>query len=160
MKVSDLNFYQGTNNAWKTAGNEISINNAKFRVQKSYVDAYPYELNVDGFRYRKQGSKAEHGQADVKLHVLKHNDDYFLTTTHETTDNQFIFKLAAAGMKKGIDLLSKEAKVSAYTIRILDGKEYVGADNIDKKDIKSAYGKYLTNAVKDCLLYTSPSPRD
>ena len=149
VKVSDLNFYQGTNNAWKTAGNEISINNAKFRVQKSYVDAYPYELNVDGFRYRKQGSKAEHGQADVKLHVLKHNDDYFLTTTHETTDNQFIFKLAAAGMKKGIDLLSKEAKVSAYTIRILDGKEYVGADNIDKKDIKSAYGKYLTNAVKD-----------
>lgn len=54
MKVRDLNFYQGSNAAWKTAGNEVSINNAKFRVQKSFVDAYPYELNVDGFRYRVQ----------------------------------------------------------------------------------------------------------
>lgn len=150
VKVSDLNFYQGSDNAWKTAGNEISINNAKFRVQKSYVDAYPYELNVDGFRYRKQGSKAEHGEADVKLHVLEHNDDFFLTTTHDTSEDQFIFTLAAAGMKKGIELLNTEAKVAAYTIRILDGKEYTRpTDSIDKKDIESAYGKYLTNAVKN-----------
>lgn len=153
VKVSDLNFYQGSDDAWKTAGNEISINNAKFRVQKSYVDAYPYELNVDDFRYRKQGSKAEHGEADVKLHVLEHNDDFFLTTIHKpaapaTFADQFIFKLAAAGMKKGIELLNKEAKVAAYTIRILDGKEYNSTDKIDKKDIKSVYGKYLTNAVK------------
>lgn len=150
VKVSDLNFYQGTDDAWKTAGNEISINNAKFRVQKSYVDAYPYELNVDGFRYRKQGSKAEHGEANVKLHVLEHNDDFFLTTTHDIANDQFIFQLAAAGMKKGIDLLNTEAKVAAYTIRILDGKEYApSTDNIDKKDIKSVYGKYLTNAVNN-----------
>lgn len=153
VKVSDLNFYQGTDDAWMTEGNEISINNAKFRVQKSYVDAYPYELNVDGFRYRKQGSKAEHGEADVKLHVLEHNDDFFLTTIHKPAapavfGDQFIFKLAAAGMKKGIELLNKEAKVAAYTIRILDGKEYNSTDKIDKKDIKSVYGKYLTNAVK------------
>ena len=52
-------------------------------------------------------------------------------------------------MKKGIELLNTEAKVAAYTIRILDGKEYEpSTDNIDKKDIKSVYGKYLTNAVR------------
>ena len=52
-------------------------------------------------------------------------------------------------MKKGIELLNTEAKVAAYTIRILDGKEFGSStDNIDKKDIKSVYGKYLTNAVK------------
>lgn len=148
VKVSDLNFYQGSDNAWMTAGNDISINNANFRVQKSYVDAYPYELNVDDFRYREQASKAKHVTKSVKLHVLKHSDKYYLTTTH-ATDDQFIFKLAAAGMKKGIELLNTEAKVAAYTIRILDGKEYApSTDNIDKKDIKSVYGKYLTNAVK------------
>lgn len=38
--------------------------------------------------------------------------------------------------------MNTEAKVSAYTIRVLDGK------GVDKKDIKSVYGKYLTNAVK------------
>lgn len=75
------------------------------------------KLNVDGFRYRKQGSKAEHGEANVKLHVLEHNDDFFLTTTHDIANDQFIFQLAAAGMKKGIDLLNTEAKVAAYTIR-------------------------------------------
>lgn len=148
VKVSDLNFYQGSDNAWMTAGNDISINNANFRVQKSYVDAYPYELNVDDFRYREQASKAKHVTKSVKLHVLKHSDKYYLTTTH-ATDDQFIFKLAAAGMKKGIELLNTEAKVAAYTIRILDGKEFGSStDNIDKKDIKSVYGKYLTNAVK------------
>ena len=148
VKVSDLNFYQGSDNAWMTAGNDISINNANFRVQKSYVDAYPYELNVDDFRYREQASKAKHVTKSVKLHVLKHSDKYYLTTTH-ATDDQFIFKLAAAGMKKGIELLNTEAKVAAYTIRILDGKEYApSTDNIDKKDIKSVYGKYLTNAVR------------
>lgn len=56
--------------------------------------------------------------------------------------NYFIFKQGAAGMKSGIELLNTEAKVSAYTIRVLDGK------GVDKKDIKSVYGKYLTNAVK------------
>jgi len=122
VKVSDLNFYQGSDNAWMTAGNDISINNANFRVQKSYVDAYPYELNVDDFRYREQASKAKHVTKPVKLHVLKHSDKYYLTTTH-ATDDQFIFKLAAAGMKKGIELLNTEAKVAAYTIRILDGND-------------------------------------
>lgn len=92
VKVSDLNFYQGSDNAWMTAGNDISINNANFRVQKSYVDAYPYELNVDDFRYREQASKAKHVTKSVKLHVLKHSDKYYLTTTH-ATDDQFIFKL-------------------------------------------------------------------
>ena len=68
---------------------------------------------------------------------MKHSDKYYLTTTH-ATDDQFIFKLAAAGMKKGIELLNTEAKVAAYTIRILDGKEFGSStDNIDKKDIKS-----------------------
>ena len=81
VKVSDLNFYQGSDNAWMTAGNDISINNANFRVQKSYVDAYPYELNVDDFRYREQASKAKHVTKSVKLHVLKHSDKYYLTTT-------------------------------------------------------------------------------
>ena len=137
VKVSDLNFYQGSDNAWMTAGNDISINNANFRVQKSYVDAYPYELNVDDFRYREQASKAKHVTKPVKLHVLKHSDKYYLTTTH-ATDDQFIFKLAAAGMKKGIELLNKEAKAAVYTIRVLSGKQ---------GDVKSVYGKYLTSAV-------------
>ena len=112
------------------------------------MDAYPYELNVDDFRYREQASKAKHVTKSVKLHVLKHSDKYYLTTNMlQTTSSSS--KLAAAGMKKGIELLNTEAKVAAYTIRILDGKEYApSTDNIDKKDIKSVYGKYLTNAVR------------
>ncbi len=147
-KISELNLYQGTSSNWKAAGDEISINNANFRVQKSYSEGYPYELNVDRFRYRKQASKADQADAKVKLHILKHNDNYYLATTSTLTDasnnpiNYFIFKQGAAGMKSGIELLNTEAKVSAYTIRVLDGK------GVDKKDIKSVYGKYLTNAVK------------
>ena len=103
---------------------------------------------MDRFRYRKQASKADQADAKVKLHILKHNDNYYLATTSTLTDasnnpiNYFIFKQGAAGMKSGIELLNTEAKVSAYTIRVLDGK------GVDKKDIKSVYGKYLTNAVK------------
>ncbi|WP_297909096.1 DUF6383 domain-containing protein, partial [uncultured Parabacteroides sp.] len=159
-KVSDLNFYQGTDAQWLAEGDEISINNAKFNVQRSYVDDYPYELNIPDFRFRVQPSKtaqmnakdvADNAGEGVKMWVLKHNDKYYLTTvSHKTDDaNQFIFKLGLSGMKKGIDLLNSEAKVSAYTIRILGGKEYTSPNsNIDKKDIKSAYGKYLTNDVE------------
>ena len=45
-KISELNLYQGTSSNWKAAGDEISINNANFRVQKSYSEGYPYELNM------------------------------------------------------------------------------------------------------------------
>ena len=142
MKVSDLNFYQGTNNAWKTAGNEVSINNACFTVEKSLTDSYPYALGLKDFRYRVQASKADHAQKAVQLHVLKHNDNYYLTTENieKIADmNEFIFKLAPAGMKKGIELLNTEAKVAAFNIRVLSG---------DNSEVKSLYGKYLTNAVK------------
>ena len=107
-KISELNLYQGTSSNWKAAGDEISINNANFRVQKSYSEGYPYELNVDRFRYRKQASKADQADAKVKLHILKHNDNYYLATTSTLTDasnnpiNYFIFKQGAAGMKSGI----------------------------------------------------------
>ena len=142
MKGSDLNFYQGDKNDWKTAGNEVSINNACFTVQKSLTDSYPYALGVENFRYRKQASKADHGQTSVQLHVLKHSDNYYLTTENIeniTEMNEFIFKLAPAGMKKGIELLKTEAKVAAFNIRVLSS---------DNSEVKSLYGKYLTNAVK------------
>ena len=142
MKGSDLNFYQGDKNDWKTAGNEVSINNACFTVQKSLTDSYPYALGVENFRYRKQASKADHGQTSVQLHVLKHSDNYYLTTEHLAENaevSEFIFKLAPAGMKKGIELLKTEAKVAAFNIRVLSG---------DNSEVKSLYGKYLTNAVK------------
>lgn len=71
-----MNFFQ-----LKAAGDEDSTNNANFRVQKSYSEGYPYELNVDRFRYRKQASKADQADAKVKLHILKHNDNYYLATT-------------------------------------------------------------------------------
>lgn len=75
----------------------------------------------------------------MKLHVLKHNDNYYLTTLHNSAaSDQFIFRLGAAGMKKGIELLNTEAKVSAYTIRVLSN-EWDG--------VKGVYGKYLTSAV-------------
>ena len=53
-EIGDLNLYVGTGAAWKTQGDEISIHNACFRVQKSYVESYPYELNLDRFRFRIQ----------------------------------------------------------------------------------------------------------
>ena len=139
MKVSDLNFYQGNKSAWKTAGNEVSVNNANFTVKKSYTSNYPYELTLEKFRYRIQNSKADHTDAEVKLWVLKHSDDYYLTTTSNVNDPQNIFCLAPAGMKEGIELLNEEAKVAAFNIRVLSG---------DKNDIQSLYGKYLTNAVQ------------
>ena len=136
MKISDLNLYTGAKDDWKTQGDETSIYNACFDVQKSYVEAYPYELNLKSFRYRVQGSKADHKTAPVKLSVLQHNDNFYLATT-SATPVQFIFKLGFAGTKKGIELLNTEAKAAAYTIRILDG---------EKGNVKSAYGKYLTSA--------------
>ena len=139
VKVSDMNFYQGSNNAWKTAGNEISINNARFTVKKSYTSNYPYALALDDFRYQK--SDGSHTDGDVQLHVLQHSNAFYLTTQKidgMNKMNQFIFKLAPAGMKKGIELLNKEAKVAAYNIRVLSG---------DDTDVQSLYGKYLTNAV-------------
>ena len=152
MKGSDLNFYQGDKNDWKTAGNEVSINNACFTVQKSLTDSYPYALGVENFRYRKQASKADHGQTSVQLHVLKHSDNYYLTTENieKIADmNEFIFKLAPAGMKKGIELLKTEAKVAAFNIRVLSG---------DNSEVKSLYGKYLTNAV-ECDDNSTNSPK-
>ena len=50
-----------------------------------------------------------------------------LTDASNNPINYFIFKQGAAGMKSGIELLNTEAKVSAYTIRVLDGK------GVDKK---------------------------
>ncbi len=139
MKVSDMNFYQGNKSAWKTEGDEVSINNANFTVNKSYTSNYPYELSLANFRYRKQSSKADHVDASVKLWVLVHSDDYYLTTTSNVSVSQNIFALAPAGMKEGIELLNEEAKVAAYNIRVLSG---------NKNDVESLYGKYLTNAVQ------------
>lgn len=98
-KISDLNVYVGAKDAWKTQGDEISINNACFRVQKSYVQAYPYELNVDHFRFREQGNKAAHKEAKIKFETLQHNDNFYLATTSATAD-QFIFKMGVSGTKK------------------------------------------------------------
>ena len=139
-EIGDLNLYVGTGAAWKTQGDEISIHNACFRVQKSYVESYPYELNLDRFRFRIQGSKADHKDAQIKLEILQHNDNFYLTTISNTSDktDKFIFKLGVAGTKKGIELLNKEAKAAVYTIRVLSGKQ---------GDVKSVYGKYLTSAV-------------
>ena len=139
-EIGDLNLYVGTGAAWKTQGDEISIHNACFRVQKSYEESYPYELNLDRFRFRIQGSKADHKDAQIKLEILQHNDNFYLTTISNTSDktDKFIFKLGVAGTKKGIELLNKEAKAAVYTIRVLSGKQ---------GDVKSVYGKYLTSAV-------------
>ena len=139
-EIGDLNLYVGTGAAWKTQGDELSIHNACFRVQKSYVESYPYELNLDRFRFRIQGSKADHKDAQIKLEILQHNDNFYLTTISNTSDktDKFIFKLGVAGTKKGIELLNKEAKAAVYTIRVLSGKQ---------GDVKSVYGKYLTSAV-------------
>ena len=139
-EIGDLNLYVGTGAAWKTQGDEISIHNACFRVQKSYVESYPYELNLDRFRFRIQGSKADHKDAQIKLEILQHNDNFYLTTISNTSDktDKFIFKLGVAGTKKGIELLNKEAKAAVYTIRVLSGKQ---------GDVKSVYGKYVTSAV-------------
>ena len=124
-EIGDLNLYVGTGAAWKTQGDEISIHNACFRVQKSYVESYPYELNLDRFRFRIQGSKADHKDAQIKLEILQHNDNFYLTTISNTSDktDKFIFKLGVAGTKKGIELLNKEAKAAVYTIRVLSGKQ-------------------------------------
>jgi len=140
MKISDLNLYVGSLATWKTQGDQTSIFNACFRVQKSYVEAFPYELNLDHFRFRVQGSKADHKDAQIKLETLQHNDNFYLTTISNTSDktDKFIFKLSVAGTKKGIELLNTEAKAAIYTIRVLGG---------DKGDITSVYGKYLTSAV-------------
>lgn len=139
-KISDLNLYVGALSNWKTQGDETSIFNACFRMQKSYVEAYPYELNLDKFRFRVQGNKADHKDASIKLQTLQHNDSFYLATISNTSDktDKFIFKLSVAGTKKGIELLNTEAKAAVYTIRVLGG---------DKGDITSVYGKYLTSAV-------------
>ena len=95
-EIGDLNLYVGTGAAWKTQGDEISIHNACFRVQKSYVESYPYELNLDRFRFRIQGSKADHKDAQIKLEILQHNDNFYLTTISNTSDKRISSSLSWA----------------------------------------------------------------
>jgi len=144
-KIKDLNLYvKDTDPAkeWMSQGNEISILNACFTVNKTYVGSYPYALTIEKFRYRAKTTETKHVQKTVRLNVIGHSANNYLAT--QALDNpSFIFQLAASGMKEGIELLNKEAKAAVYSIRVMDG---MGTDGkkIDKKDVRSAYGKYLT----------------
>ena len=147
MKIKDMNLYvkdTDPEKEWMSQGNEVSILNACFTVNKTYVGSYPYALTLDNFRYKAKDSEAAHTQKAVRLNVIGHSTSNYLAT-QVLDDPQFIFNLAASGMIDGIDLLNKEAKAAVYSIRIMDG---MGSNNkkIDKEDVKSAYGKYLTVA--------------
>ena len=147
MKIKDMNLYvkdTDPEKEWMSQGNEVSILNACFTVNKTYVGSYPYALTIDNFRYKAKDSEAAHTQKAVRLNVIGHSTNNYLAT-QVLDDPQFIFNLAASGMIDGIDLLNKEAKAAVYSIRIMDG---MGSNNkkIDKEDVKSAYGKYLTVA--------------
>ena len=145
MKIKDMNLYvkdTDPEKEWMSQGNEVSILNACFTVNKTYVGSYPYALTIDNFRYKAKDSEAAHTQKAVRLNVIGHSTNNYLAT-QVLDDPQFIFNLAASGMIDGIDLLNKEAKAAVYSIRVLDGM----GDNskaIDKEDVKSAYGKYMT----------------
>ena len=146
MKIKDMNLYTGTKNEWKSQGNEISIYNACFAVEKTYIGDYPYALSLNKFRYKTVDAKAGHSEkANVRLNVVGGSSNNYLVT-EESDNHQFIFKLAASGMIKGIDLLNKEEKAAVYNIRVLDGIDATSTtgEGIDKDDIESAYGKYLT----------------
>ncbi|WP_455620464.1 DUF6383 domain-containing protein [Parabacteroides sp.] len=144
-KIKDLNLYVEDNDPekeWMSQGDEVSILNACFTVNKTYVGDYSYALTIKDFRYRAKTTEAKHEQKTVCLNVIGHSSSNYLAT--QALDNpSFIFQLAASGMKDGIELLNKEAKAAVYSIRVMDG---TGSDGkkIDKKDVRSAYGKYLT----------------
>ena len=151
MKIKDMNLYvedTDPDKEWMSQGNEVSILNACFTVNKTYVGSYPYALTIDNFRYKAKDSEAAHTQKAVRLNVIGHSTNNYLATQVKD-DPQFIFNLAASGMIDGIDLLNKEAKAAVYSIRVLGGVEQVTNQKIDKEDVKSAYGKYLTVAAKD-----------
>ncbi|WP_455636943.1 DUF6383 domain-containing protein [Parabacteroides sp.] len=150
MKIKDLNLYvkdEDPNKDWMSQGKQVSILNACFTVNKTYVGSYPYALTLDNFRYQADASKAEHTSKKVRLNVIGHASTNYLATQVKD-DPQFIFKLAASGMQKAIDMLNKEAKAAVYSIRILDGYKTNGS-KISKSDIRSAYGKYLTNSISE-----------
>ncbi|WP_455635249.1 DUF6383 domain-containing protein [Parabacteroides sp.] len=150
MKIKDLNLYvkdEDPNKDWMSQGKQVSILNACFTVNKTYVGSYPYALTLDNFRYQADASKAEHTSKKVRLNVIGHASTNYLATQVKD-DPQFIFKLAASGMQKAIDMLNKEAKAAVYSIRILDGYKTNGS-KISKSDIRSAYGKYLTNSINN-----------
>ena len=147
MKIKDMNLYTDDGEDWESQGDEVSILNACFTMYKTYGGGYPYALTLEKFRYRESASDAKHTEKLVSLVVIGHSDSNYLATKQDalftSDDNKFIFKLQASGMIDGIDLLNKEAKAAVYSIRVLDG---MGSNNkaIDKEDVKSAYGKYMT----------------
>ncbi|WP_455625669.1 DUF6383 domain-containing protein [Parabacteroides sp.] len=135
VKISDMNLY--TNNAkdeWKSQGDEISIYNACFTVNKSYVEANPYSLMLNNFRYKAKSDEDKHESKKVRLNILKHSDINHLAT-EKSDDPAFIFKLAASNVKKGIELLNTEAKAAVYNIRIA---------NRQNDGVEGLFGKYLT----------------
>ena len=152
MKIKDMNLYTDDGEDWESQGDEVSILNACFTMYKTYGGGYPYALTLEQFRYRESASDAKHTEKQVSLVVIGHSDSNYLATKQDalftSDDNKFIFKLQASGMIDGIDLLNKEAKAAVYSIRVLGG---MGDNNkaIDKEDVKSAYGKYLTVAAND-----------
>ena len=135
VKISDMNLY--TNSAkdeWKSQGDEISIYNACFTVNKSYVESNPYALTLKNFRYKAKSDEAKHETASVRLSILEHSDKNYLATA-KNDNPQFIFKLAAANVQSGIALLNTEAKAAVFNIRIA---------NRQNDGIEGLYGKYLT----------------
>ena len=135
VKISDMNLY--TNSAkdeWKSQGDEISIYNACFTVNKSYVESNPYALTLENFRYKAKSDEAKHETASVRLSILEHSDKNYLATA-KNDNPQFIFKLAAANVQSGIALLNTEAKAAVFNIRIA---------NRQNDGIEGLYGKYLT----------------
>ena len=153
MKIKDMNLYvedTDPDKEWMSQGNEVSILNACFTVNKTYVGSYPYALTLNKFRYKAKDSEAAHTQKTVLLNVIGHSTNNYLATQQVVENGpKFIFQLAASGMIDGIDLLNKEAKAAVYSIRVLGGVEQVTNQKIDKEDVKSAYGKYLTVAAND-----------
>ena len=138
MKIKDMNLYVEDTDP------------ACFTVNKTYVGSYPYALTLNKFRYKAKDSEAAHTQKTVLLNVIGHSTNNYLATQQVVENGpKFIFQLAASGMIDGIDLLNKEAKAAVYSIRVLGGVEQVTNQKIDKEDVKSAYGKYLTVAAND-----------
>ncbi|HIX87362.1 MAG TPA: hypothetical protein H9848_12270 [Candidatus Parabacteroides intestinigallinarum] len=158
MKIKDMNLYvedTDPDKEWMSQGNEVSILNACFTVNKTYVGSYPYALTLNKFRYKAKDSEAAHTQKTVRLNVIGHSTNNYLAT-QVLDDPKFIFNLAASGMIDGIDLLNKEAKAAVYSIRVLGGVEQETNQKIDKEDVESAYGKYLTVAAKT-IYYQDPN---
>ena len=162
MKIKDMNLYvedTDPDKEWMSQGNEVSILNACFTVNKTYVGSYPYALTLNKFRYKAKDSEAAHTQKTVLLNVIGHSTNNYLATQQVENGSKFIFQLAASGMIDGIDLLNKEAKAAVYSIRVLGGVEQETNQKIDKEDVESAYGKYLTVAAKTTY-YQGPNDPD